>query len=121
FTLRRVGTLTELAEQTCATAPTFWQWRPVPWPDLEAKAVPADPSAEWKQLAGLAGACASLGLAGWLVTLWDLGPAWLATVCYGLALLAGAWDAAIDTWSTLRRGKVDIHFLMLAVALGAVV
>jgi Cd2+/Zn2+-exporting ATPase len=35
-------------------------------------------------------------------------------------LVAGGWDAAIDTWENLRARKLDIHFLMLAVAAGAV-
>lgn len=34
---------------------------------------------------------------------------------------AGGWDAVIDTWQNVRRGKLEIHFLMLAVAVGAAV
>ena len=40
--------------------------------------------------------------------------------CMRSALVAGGWDAAIDTWANLRSGEIDIHFLMLAVAIGAV-
>lgn len=36
-----------------------------------------------------------------------------------LSILAGGWDAAIDAFASLRRKKVDIHFLMLTVAIGA--
>ena len=36
-----------------------------------------------------------------------------------LSILAGGWDAAIDALASLRKKKVDIHFLMLTVALGA--
>jgi Cd2+/Zn2+-exporting ATPase len=42
-----------------------------------------------------------------------------ATVIYLLAYAAGGWDALIDTCQKLRQGKLDIHFLMLAVAVGA--
>jgi Zn2+/Cd2+-exporting ATPase len=38
---------------------------------------------------------------------------------YLIAYAAGGWDALIDTGKKLRRGVLDIHFLMLAVASGA--
>jgi Cd2+/Zn2+-exporting ATPase len=38
---------------------------------------------------------------------------------YILAYIAGGWFAAEETWEKFRDGKIDIHFLMLAVALGA--
>ncbi len=43
----------------------------------------------------------------------------LATALYTTAYLAGGWDAALDTLGKLKRFRLDIHFLMLAVALGA--
>jgi Cd2+/Zn2+-exporting ATPase len=49
----------------------------------------------------------------------SVGPEWLSRALYGVALIAGGWDAAKDTWENLRERKVDIHFLMLAVAVGA--
>ena len=36
-----------------------------------------------------------------------------------VAYLAGVWFAAQDCWAGLKHGKVDIHFLMIAVAIGA--
>jgi Cd2+/Zn2+-exporting ATPase len=33
--------------------------------------------------------------------------------------VAGGWDAAVDTWENLKKREIDIHFLMLAVAVGA--
>lgn len=42
-----------------------------------------------------------------------------ATYVYLLAYAAGGWDALLDTWAQLRKRKLDIHFLMLAVAAGA--
>ena len=72
----------------------------------------------WKWLLLSAAACGVfLCLALWV----DRQPglaAW-AVACYVLSYLAGGWDAAIDTWRNLRRGQLEIHFLMLAVALGA--
>ncbi|MDR0901363.1 MAG: cation-translocating P-type ATPase, partial [Opitutaceae bacterium] len=46
-------------------------------------------------------------------------PWWLARALYGVALVAGGWDAAGDSWKNIRGRKLDIHFLMLAVAAGA--
>lgn len=43
----------------------------------------------------------------------------LAMACYTTAYVAGGWEAAIDTLGKLKRLRIDIHFLMLAVALGA--
>lgn len=45
----------------------------------------------------------------------------LALWFYLLSYAAGGWDALIDTWQNVRRGKLEIHFLMLAVAIGAAV
>ena len=38
---------------------------------------------------------------------------------YAAAFLLGGWDAAVDTYDRLKKFRLDIHFLMLAVALGA--
>jgi len=43
----------------------------------------------------------------------------IALGLYATAYLAGGWDAALDTLGKLKRLRLDIHFLMLAVALGA--
>lgn len=43
----------------------------------------------------------------------------LAHACYAAAFLLGGWDAAVDTYERMKKLRLDIHFLMLAVALGA--
>lgn len=43
----------------------------------------------------------------------------LAHAAYAAAYLLGGWDAALDTFDRLKRLRLDIHFLMLAVAIGA--
>ena len=43
----------------------------------------------------------------------------LAHACYATAFLLGGWDAAVDTYDRLKKFRLDIHFLMLAVAIGA--
>lgn len=43
----------------------------------------------------------------------------LAHASYATAFLLGGWDAAVDTFDRLKKFTLDIHFLMLAVAIGA--
>lgn len=43
----------------------------------------------------------------------------VAYAAYAAAYLCGGWDAALDTFDRLKRFRLDIHFLMLAVAIGA--
>jgi Cd2+/Zn2+-exporting ATPase len=114
YTLRRDGAVTEIAGESDVTATKFWQWREFTLPPI---AEPEEP--EWKELAAFAAMCAVFSLAGFIAEEFRLGPAWLGHALYALALFAGGWDAAKDTWSNLRRVKIDIHFLMLAVAVGA--
>ncbi|HTZ19478.1 MAG TPA: heavy metal translocating P-type ATPase [Opitutaceae bacterium] len=114
YKLRREGAMTEIAGEANVTATGFWQWREF---TLPAIAEPEEP--EWKELAVFAAVCALFSLAGFVVEGFKLGPAWLGHAFYALALCAGGWDAAKDTWGNLRRVKIDIHFLMLAVAVGA--
>lgn len=120
FTLRHDGGVTELAGETCATAPKLWKWREFAWPEPPAIAAaePAEP--EWRELAAFATVCGVAGLAGWITGQFALLPEPGPRILYGIALIAGGWDAAKDSWENLRVRKLDIHFLMLAVAIGAV-
>ena len=105
----------------CQTAPRFWQWREIDWPEPDAHDEHDHDADEWRFLAILSGICAVAGVAGWMLQALAIGPAWLSVACYIVAIVAGGWEAAVDAMKNLRRGKLDIHFLMLAVALGAIV
>ena len=96
-----------LEKETCPTAPSFWRWRPMPWFGEREE----EDANEWKLLLGSVAAFA-LGRA-------EVAPAAVVTTLYLLAIVAGGWDAAIDAWHGFRRGHLDVHFLMLAVAIGA--
>ena len=116
YVLRHRGAATEVA-RTGAAAEGLWLWREYSWPEMARADAPSEP--EWKQLAALAGACGALGLIAFAgVRFWG-GSGWVTRALYLAAIVTGGWDAAKDTWEKLRSLKLDIHFLMLAVAAGA--
>jgi len=93
-----------------------WRWREFSWPEPEQKKERYQE--DWRPLAIQAALCgAALGAA--LVCERSSGPLWLTRACFVMSLIAGGWDAARETSTKLRRWEVDIHFLMLCVALGA--
>ncbi|MGE4181846.1 MAG: heavy metal translocating P-type ATPase [Limisphaerales bacterium] len=118
FTIEHQPGVTTIARVTCPTAPRFWRWRDHPLPRFVPREVrlPEDEHEEneWKaQLAG-AGVCLVAGLIGWGV---GAHPAGL--VLFALSYIAGAWFPAIEVWERLQERRLDVHFLMLAVAAGA--
>jgi Cd2+/Zn2+-exporting ATPase len=72
---------------------------------------------DWRLLLGSALVCGLATLAGVLLSRAGYGTA--AYGAWATAYLAGGWEAALDTLGKLRRFRIDIHFLMLAVAVGA--
>ena len=109
--------ITTIRRPTCVTAPSLWRWRAFSWPEAAA-AEPKTP--EWRFLATMAGLCGISGLTAFALGYVTAVPALVIQGLYLLALITGGWDAAIDTWENIRQRKLDIHFLMLAVAVGAV-
>jgi Cd2+/Zn2+-exporting ATPase len=102
---------------TCETAPILWRWREFGWPEGDDLA--EDSEREWKILALSAGVCGAA-----LISAFSLGrllelSGWIPFFLYMVAMMAGGWDAAVDSIKKLRVGVIDIHFLMLAVAIGA--
>jgi Cd2+/Zn2+-exporting ATPase len=102
---------------TCETAPILWRWREFGWPEGDDLA--EDSEREWKILALSAGVCGAA-----LISAFSLGrllelSGWVPFFLYMVAMMAGGWDAAVDSIKKLRIGVIDIHFLMLAVAIGA--
>jgi len=79
----------------------------------------AESGEEWRMLAVLAGVCAVFGMAGFVVSHFAGVSAWVPVALYIAAMLAGGWDAFVDAKEGLPKGELDIHFLMLAVAVGA--
>ena len=116
YTVRQEGAVTEITGPSCVTAPKLWTWREI---DLREPLEAPPTESEWRLLATLAAACAVFGLVGFLTDAYGWGPIWLSRLLSLLAVIAGAYDAAVDAWENLRRREVDIHFLMLVVAAGA--
>jgi Zn2+/Cd2+-exporting ATPase len=104
--------------ELCTTAAHFRQWREIPWPEVghEEK---SETGEDWKVLSLLAASCLALMLAGYLAPHVAPGLPWLRPALYIAAMFAGGGDAAVDALAGLRAGQVDIHFLMVLVALVA--
>lgn len=111
---------TTIARVTCPTAPKFWRWRDIPFPKVVQRDVEFlehaeehDHADEWKLQLVLAVACGVLGLLAAYAF-----PAWRIPL-FLLSYLAGAWFPAEEVWERLQQRAIDVHFLMLAVAVGS--
>jgi Zn2+/Cd2+-exporting ATPase len=121
ITIQNDGPTTTIARVTCPTAPTFWRWRDMPFP----KVVPRDVEFlehvgeidEWKTQLAAAILCGLFGLAGFF--LGRFGHPTLSVLSFIAAYLAGGFYPAEEVWERLRKRTIDVHFLMLFVAVGA--
>jgi Zn2+/Cd2+-exporting ATPase len=120
ITVEHQEDVTTISRVTCPTAPRFWRWHDMGWPKYVPRTVelPEDEKAdnEWKrQLAAsiLCGVCALLAHFAF--------DAPLRHLFYGLSYLAGAWFTVEEVWERLEKRILDVHFLMLAVAIGSAV
>jgi Cd2+/Zn2+-exporting ATPase len=117
-TIERDGPVTTIARVTCPTAPKFWRWSAFPLPRLVQRDVEflehTDEIDEWKPQLLAAILCGLFGLAGHF-----LAPRPIATVSFVLAYIAGGWFTSLEVWERLQKRAIDVHFLMLAVAVGS--
>jgi Cd2+/Zn2+-exporting ATPase len=107
-----------VGRETIVTAEKQWLWREMEWPEIKAEPTAGDQ--EWRLLATLATICGVAGIAGFVAQRLAPDLVWLTRGLFFIGLLAGGWDAAVDSWENLKKREIDIHFLMLAVAIGAV-
>lgn len=107
-----------ISRATCPTAKGLWRWSDIPWPRIEPREVelPEDEHAlnEWKWQLLAAGLCGLFGILGWA-----LADRPFALSLHLAAYVAGAWFVAEEVWERLRERVLDVHFLMLAVAVGS--
>ncbi len=124
ITIKHEAHATTIARVTCPTAPKFWRWREIPFPkfvprEMELEHV-EEHIGEWKWQLFSAVLCAVFGVTAYWLTRPAEYPTTLGYVLYGFAYLAGSWFAAEELWERLREdGGLDVHFLMLAVAVGS--
>ena len=117
FNIRFDDHSTTISRVSCPTAPRFWKWRAVPLPRVVPREVHIEEEEkhvhEWRQQFVAAVLCGVSALAAW-----QLGGRW-ALPLFILSYLCGAWFTVHEVWEHLREGKVDVHFLMLTVAIGS--
>ncbi len=118
ISIQHEGDKTTIARVTCPTAPKFWRWRDIPWPKVVQRDVEflehADEIDEWKAQLAAAVLCGLFGLSAFLFRAYPL-----STLGYVLAYVAGSWFTVQEVWERLRQRAIDVHFLMLAVAMGS--
>lgn len=109
---------TTIAKVTCPTAPRFWRWRDLPLLKVVPREIdlPEDKEEadEWKMQLLAALLCGAFGLVGYFLGSQSLGHA-----AYAAAYVAGAWFTLREVWEKLQQAEIDVHFLMVAVALGS--
>ena len=96
--------------------PVIWKRIPVPtWRNRPfPRAVPRD----YRVMLVLAAICGLSTLIGFLLGRAGIRGEFIAPF-FALAYVSGGWFATQDVWHALKRGKIDIQFLMVAVAVGA--
>ena len=108
---------TTLARVSCPTAPRFWHWRSLPFPKLVPRQIEIHEDEEhldeWKGQLAAAVLCGVFALGG------AFAPAVGSLPLFLVAYLAGAWFTALEVWELLQQRRLDVHFLMLAVAFGS--
>jgi Cd2+/Zn2+-exporting ATPase len=118
LTLTRAEDALTVQLPSCPTAPRFWKWRQFEWPEPEE--IERRSREEWRAMAVQAAICGAALAAGVLLEKLTGAPVVAVRSLLAVALVAGGWSAAQDAWQSLREKRLDVHFLMLAVAAGAV-
>lgn len=114
--VRKEGQATTIARVSCPTSPKFWQWHNIPWPTFTTRRVhlpEAEQEAESRHELIAAALCGIFGLLGFFFE----GPSSIAA--YIVAYVAGGYFPAREVKESMQNRVLDVHFLMLAVAIGA--
>ena len=93
-------------------------WRSIALPAWRNRPFPRPVARDYRFMLLLAATCGLSTLAGFFFGRAGM-PGELIAASFVLAYLSGGWFATQDVWHALKRGKIDIQFLMVAVALGA--
>jgi Cd2+/Zn2+-exporting ATPase len=120
ITIKHDGDSTTIARVTCPTAPKFWRWRDLPFPKVAPREMELDLEDaehdvdEWKMQMVAAVLCGASGLLAAFVV-----PVPFKIYVFAAAYLAGGFYPAEEVWERLQKRILDVHFLMIAVAVGA--
>jgi Cd2+/Zn2+-exporting ATPase len=93
-------------------------WKRIPLPTWRNRPFPRAVPRDYRVMLLLAGICGLSTLTGFLLGRAGIRGEFIAPF-FALAYLTGGWFATQDVWDALKRAKIDIQFLMVAVALGA--
>jgi Cd2+/Zn2+-exporting ATPase len=93
-------------------------WKRIPLPTWRNRPFPRPVVRDHRLMLLLAAVCGLSTLAGFLLGRAGM-RAEVIAFCFTLAYLGGGWFATQDVWHALKRGKIDIQFLMVAIAIGA--
>jgi Cd2+/Zn2+-exporting ATPase len=93
-------------------------WKRIPLPAWRNRPFPRQVTRNHRVMLVLAGLCGLSTLIGFVLERAGFSPA-LSAICFAVAYVAGAWFATQDVWQGLKGRKIDIQFLMVAVAVGA--
>lgn len=123
YAVRHEGGVTTVTRLTCPTAPVFWRWRRWPLPRFVQREVEVAETeqheGEWRWQLLASGLCGLLAAMAFGLELQG-GAQPLIRLLYLLAYAAGGWFALEEAWERFRRDRgLDVHFLMLAVAVGS--
>jgi Cd2+/Zn2+-exporting ATPase len=93
-------------------------WKRIPVPTWRNRPFPRPVPRDYRVMLLLAAICGLSTLAGFLLDRAGMRGEVLTPI-FALAYASGGWFATQDVWHALKRGKIDIQFLMVAVAVGA--
>jgi Cd2+/Zn2+-exporting ATPase len=117
ITIQHDGASTTISRVTCPTAPKFWRWRDFPLPKIVPREIEIHDDDhgvdEWKLQLAAAILCGVFGIAGVLLH------APFKIFFFGAAYLAGGFYPAEEVWERLQKRAIDVHFLMIFVAVAA--
>jgi len=93
-------------------------WKSIPLPAWRNRPFPRPVPRDHRVMLLLAVACGLSTLIGFALERAGFSPAFSATF-FAVAYFTGGWFATQDLWHALKHRKIDIQFLMVAVAVGA--
>jgi len=93
-------------------------WKRIPLPTWRNRPFPRPVPRDYRVMLVLASICGLTTLSGFFLGRAEIRGELIAPL-FALAYVTGGWFATQDVWHALKRGKIDIQFLMVAVALGA--